>query len=1311
MDCRHPVDFDDFLIDAGPERAGLLVELAHIDLELRSKAERKTRVDSLFSRYTELSADPETAMNLIAAEYDFRCRREPDLSIDEYLERFPQFAEQLPELLSARAQTAFENGDTASVTNALEPTIVTGNPQGIVAEGSPVEIQQLRDYRILRELGRGGMGTVYLAVHQRLNRQVALKVLPPHLAVNQQAMQRFDREMQAIGGLRHENIVQATDAGHDNGRHYLVMEYLEGSDAETVIREQGPMQARDACLVARDAARGLEHILQHQMVHRDIKPSNLMITNDGQVKVLDLGLAMLRDPVRGERELTTTGQMMGTFSYMAPEQTGGAAHVDIRADIYSLGATLYFLLCGRAPFDSRDYETPLKQLVALGKDAPLSVADRVPGIPPALAELVLRCLEKEPTDRPQTPTELIAELERCIEQCTGFQDAPAETGTSWEADTISLSEDQAINSHRTGRTSLPARPPHDGPGDPSYDTCLSTDLQSVASAPSTAARTFASRWATRRMVAIGAALAGILLLAFFSGPVIRYATNQGQVVIEVDDPSIEVTVKEGGATLLDRKGGRTVTLAGGEHQLEVTVSDANGGDVTFHTDKFTLSRGGKQIVNVRLELAKLDRTTPPIAADTPDNGMQATWPLGRTKDVLPGILSRPAMRHGITRWQVETAAPRGGMYSMDLSPDGKWLACTSYDWHLRIYDAKTLQLVKIFLNVCDRDPNYVNTVAFSPDGTKLAFGGFGYIHLWNVPDWTKGERIPECSYNLAWNSDGTKLFSTGYIFDVPSVDKPTFSGVALERNYRVVSATWSPDDKLIAAYCSQAGICLFDTADGHQLADSGLSQYHGSGPLDCPSDWSPDGLTLAISVGNAVDLWDVKENKKIRSVPLPHGSRYVPGSQSIRWRGDGKAVAVGTSDGFIEVVDPNTGELTASIDLIAHRDNLIDPFDSDRVRSLAWSQDGKTLTAAYGYAYTGLVTVDVASRERLVERRSTFARSLQVSPDGKRIAVADNDGSVRILDSANGSQQLAFGYQGDQRHTGVVTDVAWSPDGGVVASCSFDGTIQFWDATTGAYQKMIDVGTKLRHVAWSSDGSKLAAVDNKGYKIYGVQSGRLFKEFQYEHTTQVAWHPTEPTLAWCLGASLFLWSLDTEDQPHLATELPGAYGSQVAWNSSGSQILVAGGHVFDVQANKVRPFSGASNDLGSLAWHPHDESIALGRNVNGITVHDIQADQQLHVVSDFRDYLGFSAAFLPDGKRFIAAAASGTIRSFSYPDCQPQWVTIMLPDGKSATLTGAGEAIDIPDNTTDELVYIVEREPGRQTLLPHDEFQALAQPE
>ncbi|MFK7738446.1 MAG: serine/threonine-protein kinase [Pirellulaceae bacterium] len=239
--------------------------------------------------------------------------------------------------------------EVADSESAYQRMIERSQSFGSQATGSLPESLEpgtlVRDYEIIRRIGWGGMGTVFLAMHTRLKRRVALKFISSHLANASVADSRFKSEMEAIGDLDHPNIVRALDAGEDKGRQYLAMDYIEGISVSELLKEHGPLNPFDAAEVVRQSARGLAYIHSKGRVHRDIKPSNLMLSTTGRIQILDLGLARLPQYSEGE----VSGRLLGSLPYLAPEQASNSQNAGPAADIYSLGCTLFQLLTAQPP--------------------------------------------------------------------------------------------------------------------------------------------------------------------------------------------------------------------------------------------------------------------------------------------------------------------------------------------------------------------------------------------------------------------------------------------------------------------------------------------------------------------------------------------------------------------------------------------------------------------------------------------------------------------------------------------------------------------------------------------------------------------------------------------------------------------------------------------------------------------------------------------------------------------------------------------------------------------------------------------------
>ncbi len=284
------------------------------------------------------------------------------------------------------------------------------DPTRAAPPAATVPRSRLGQYRLMAILGQGGMGAVCLAYHLRLKKWVAVKILPTESAPKPSAIARFHREMEAIGQLEHPHLVRATDADEIDGVHFLVMELVDGADLNRLVRESGKLSVADACEAARQAALGLQYAHGRGMVHRDIKPSNLILSRDGVVKVLDMGLALLHGSRVAGGPLTGTGQVMGTLNFMAPEQWEASNKVDIRADVYSLGCTLYMLLTGHVPYGGVEYESALQKMAAHA-NAPIPTARvRRPEVSADLDVVLAKMMAKAPAGRYQTPQELAAAL-------------------------------------------------------------------------------------------------------------------------------------------------------------------------------------------------------------------------------------------------------------------------------------------------------------------------------------------------------------------------------------------------------------------------------------------------------------------------------------------------------------------------------------------------------------------------------------------------------------------------------------------------------------------------------------------------------------------------------------------------------------------------------------------------------------------------------------------------------------------------------------------------------------------------------------
>lgn len=317
-----------------------------------------------------------------------------------------------PEMLEG-VRTSLQKSETPPATpeelarNLVQEGLLTGFQAEKLLSGKWRGFVIAQKYRLLERLGAGGMGAVYLAEHIHMGRRVALKVLPIAQAGDAASLGRFYREARAVARLDHPNIVRAHDIDKDGKLHFLVLEYVDGCNLHEFVKRNGTLTPERAANYIRQAALGLQHAHEAGLVHRDIKPGNLLLDRQGVVKLLDLGLARFFDDDHGAfAKEHDHGYVIGTADYLAPEQTLDS-RVDVRADIYSLGGTLYYLLVGKSPFHEGSHA---QKLIWHQVRQPKSVSSIRPDVPEELIAVLHRMMAKEAGRRYQTPGEVAEAL-------------------------------------------------------------------------------------------------------------------------------------------------------------------------------------------------------------------------------------------------------------------------------------------------------------------------------------------------------------------------------------------------------------------------------------------------------------------------------------------------------------------------------------------------------------------------------------------------------------------------------------------------------------------------------------------------------------------------------------------------------------------------------------------------------------------------------------------------------------------------------------------------------------------------------------
>lgn len=310
---------------------------------------------------------------------------------------------------SARARLdPHERDDLAAVIRALvERRLLTRFQASKILAGKSGPFF-LGNYKIMRQLGEGGMGKVYYARHTETRRKAAIKVLPPkRAAAERNALLRFRREADMNLRLSHPHVAEAVEVGEDAGVHFMVMEFIPGLNLYEMVHRGGPLRVWDAARLFSEVAHGLGHIHQFGVIHRDIKPSNIMVTPDGTAKLLDLGLSRGSDDE--DDPLTKPGTVVGTLDYIAPEQASAVSQADQRSDIYALGCTLYFAVSRRMPFAGGDL---MSKIYRHRMEEPEPLEKFARHVPKEFGALVRKMMAKDPADRYQTADELVHDLQR-----------------------------------------------------------------------------------------------------------------------------------------------------------------------------------------------------------------------------------------------------------------------------------------------------------------------------------------------------------------------------------------------------------------------------------------------------------------------------------------------------------------------------------------------------------------------------------------------------------------------------------------------------------------------------------------------------------------------------------------------------------------------------------------------------------------------------------------------------------------------------------------------------------------------------------
>jgi serine/threonine-protein kinase len=713
--------------------------------------------------------------------------------------------------------------------------------QANILQGRTNDPLQLGAYLLLEEIGQGGMGRVFKARHRVMNRLVALKLIRPDLLTSADAVVRFRREVQAAARVAHPNIVMAHDAGEAEGSHFLVMEYCDGMTLSQLVRQRGPLAVGQACDYIRQAALGLQHASERGLVHRDIKPGNLMICG-GQVKILDLGLARLHELAQADGESlmqTDSGVTMGTPDFVAPEQAKDPRTADIRADIYSLGCTLYYLLSGSVPFPGG---TAFEKMLRHQTEQPKPLSTLRSNVPPEVLVILEQMMAKEPAGRFAAPAQVAEALLPLATSSAGVDaDSSAET-------LLSSTLGSPVTGSNPSLASLPRRPAvaqraaEDRLAEPISDapTLRSDKDESLVALPAprvvVAAR--APIRASRRFLLIGGCvLSAVALLSGFAWVASRpwWPANQ------TASPYTATP-----ATALE------------EWPLEKTFgphAETVNALAFSHDDQILAVACGTE----------WGKTPGSVALWNVATGDSAGTLTGHQFDVLCVAMAPKPLAHVVATgegklngavpsevrlWNIQNQTVlatiqgfKNGVVAVSFSNDGSLLATAGAQddrtvriWRVdRLLSARTAAVNETdaaLVTSLTGLTKWIPTVAFSPDGKTLLAGSGDSVWRWQVEDWSELPRIslPRPAgdiHRAAWSRDGRRIAAvTNVAFIEPrpvpliavwNVDDSQEPPRFIDYDSSLGDVVFLADSRFLAVGDQDGYMALFNLATGQQV--------------------------------------------------------------------------------------------------------------------------------------------------------------------------------------------------------------------------------------------------------------------------------------------------------------------------------------------------------------------------------------------------------------------------------------------------------------------------------------------------------------
>lgn len=1071
-------------------------------------------------------------------------------------------------------------------------------------------------YELLDELGRGGMGTVYRAKHRQLGKIQALKIIHGPSNLTPEIRARFRREVQAIGALKHPNIIAAHDADFEGDVPYLVMDYVEGESLAEIqkrLKSEGKtVSVGAACELVRQAAVGLQYAHDQKITHRDIKPGNMMLDGEGVVRVLDLGLARLGtqdDASEHEAtELTRGGQILGTPDYMSPEQLQSSREVDARTDVYALGATLFSLLVGRPAYRGQPGESFIAKAARILHEPVPGLRKLLPELPRPLADIIQKCLAKSPDERYQTAGEL------------------AEALSKWASP-------DAVKALLPSYTPSPEQP---------------------SNTPAGRSDTTPSRSNLPPRILIGVAAAIMLPLLILAGVLLTLKLpGGGELIVECDDPQAKihvVAVKDGQreALSLTQEANNKFRLSEGRWTILIEGIDA--AEFALSENEVVINGGTQAAVRVmrrdtpmvNSSNAELTRSTAPtinesaqpqsaqvpqIATSSEGESPETVvdWPQLRRANDFAGLVAAPEKNSELWQWQLRPWLPQLTQHShgltenrIALDPTGKYFAVISQ------YDCKIIELSSGTVTHTIPSPGTRwcgVTLAAGCERVALLSEYGGFIEVRDVRNriiaqWKANELVDGAASHgaILWTANGELVVWDDHRASVVDIQGQVQTSIEFEPGagpehdpsnshmpvQRAVAC--EPDGEQVAVGCVDGNVRIWNTETNtlrvlpSERADESIRAVH----------WSPDGRFLGALrahqwvSGVALEIWS--RDGLLKSTILEEQLNGAHQSASeFAWSPDSRSLVLGSG----KMVDPY-GNAQREFDLLGEQR----AYGSGSITSAwvpAWSTDQggsqRIDFVATGYTY-GLQCGRVKS----------------FTPTGRTLASSDFRNILQ-------PQELSW-----IEETGELAAVFGHPDSSDLRTWSIDGkpqsTVAIPNFVTGKIQSgsgkllcisphftlldrsgsvlgihAFDAGFALGQWQWSHASDWTAyfgktrgagvvrLIDNSGDSIVELQLPEDISNSGFDTSSgNLFWSPDDKYLALTLvmvdaSQRVFVWEVASSSRLPLATiELTDNQTPDLAWSPDSQWLAIAPGTVDTEHGTQLRFLHATSQQVKEIAF-------------------------------------------------------------------------------------------------------------------------------